>query len=97
MLMLPRLRTRGSLMSSFSDSARWRWPSAEVRLKMARRPRKEDERVGVTSLAERIGRGVPKSWPRRFTHGDDDLITDMELRGTVVENGEGDTLGIAAG
>jgi len=54
MLMLPRLRTRGSLMSPFSDSARWRWPlvsPADVRLKMARRPRREDERVGAASLA----------------------------------------------
>src|SRR5260221_10711211 len=53
-LMLPRLRTRGSLMSPFNDSARWRWPlvsPADVRLKMARRPRREDERVSAASLA----------------------------------------------
>lgn len=59
MLMLPRLRTRGSLIRSFNDSARWRCDPvspAEVRLKMARRPRREDERVGAAaSLVAFIG------------------------------------------
>jgi hypothetical protein len=60
MLILPRLRTRGSLMRSFSDSARWRCEPvspADVRLKMARRPRSEDERVGTAaeSLVAFIG------------------------------------------
>ena len=52
-LTLPRLRTRGSPMSSFSDSARCRCPlvsPADVRLNMARRPRSEAERVGGVSL-----------------------------------------------
>jgi len=52
--MLPKLRTRGSPMSSFSDSARWRCPfvsPADVRLNMARKPRIEVERVGAVSVA----------------------------------------------
>src|SRR6266699_4872883 len=52
MLMLPRLRTRGSLIRSFRDSVRWRCEPvspAEVRLKMARRPCREGERVGTAA------------------------------------------------
>ena len=59
MLMLPRLRRHGSPIRSFSDSARWRCEPvspADVRLKMARRPCSDDERVGATaSLVAFIG------------------------------------------
>ena len=52
MLTLPRLRTRGSLIRSFRDSVRWRCEPvspAEVRLKIARRPCREGERVGTAA------------------------------------------------
>jgi hypothetical protein len=56
MLMLPRLRTHGSPIRSFRDSVRWRFEPispAEVRLKMARRLRREGDRVGTAaSLTE---------------------------------------------
>lgn len=84
-LMLPRLRTRGSLMRSFRDSARRR--SAEVRLKMARRPRREDDRVGTA--ASPVGHSVAKSLVLRFANGGDEYRGDTALRdetlGTVAE------------
>jgi hypothetical protein len=87
-------------MSSFSDSARWRWPPvspADVRLKMARRPRREAERVGAESLAVRTERRGEKSLPCRFIHGEIEYGLDAELRDAMVENGEGDTLGSVPG
>jgi hypothetical protein len=85
-------RTRGSLLRSFSDSAR-RWCEsvslADVRLKMARNPRREDERVcNVASLVAFIGHWVAKSLARRFTHGDGEYEDDTALRGAMFESGE---------
>ena len=96
MLTLPRLSTRGSLIRSFSDSARWRCPPvrpADVRLKMARRPRREDARAGTASLAAFIFRWVANSGARRLTHGDDEYGADTGLRDTTFEGGEEDTFG----
>ncbi len=93
MLTLPRLRTRGSPMSSFSDSARWRCPfvsPADVRLNIARRPRSEVERVGAASLAAcavRCGVGG-ESWGRSCASGDDVWGIDMENRDVVTGAGE---------
>lgn len=101
MLTLPRLRMRGSPMRSFSDSARCRWlpvSPADVRLKMARRPRREDERVGTTSLVACVVRGEANSWTRRFTHGADEYGSDTELRDAIVASGEEDTpAGVSGG
>ena len=95
-LTLPRLSTRGSLIRSLSDSARCRCPPvrpADVRLKMARRPRREDVRVGSASLAVLIVCGVENSGARRFIHGDDEYGADTGLRDTTFEGGEEDPLG----
>jgi hypothetical protein len=101
MLMLPRLRTRGSLIRSFSDSARWRCElvsPADVRLKMARRPRREAERVGTAavSLVAFIGHWVTKSLVRRFFHGDDEYGGDTALGDANFESGEEETFGTVA-
>jgi len=100
MLILPRLRTRGSLIRSFSDSARWRCElvsPADVRLKMARRPRKEDERVGTTaSLAAIVARCVTKSCARRLAHGDNEYGDDAELSDATFESGKNGTFGTVA-
>jgi hypothetical protein len=100
MLMLPRLRTRGSLIRSFSDSARWRCEPvspAEVRLKMARRPWREGERVGTAaSLVAFVGHCGAKSLARRFTHVDGEYGDDTALRDATFENGEEDTFGAVA-
>ena len=91
MLTLPRLRTRGSLMRSFSDSARSRWllvSPADVRLNIARRPRSEVERVGSASLtvcALRCG-GEPRS--RWCASGDDVWGIDTETRDIVMGAGD---------
>ena len=90
MLMLPRLRTRGSPMSSFSDSARWRGPfvnPADVRLNIARRPRSEVERVGA-SLKECAVRCGGESYGRWFASGDDVWGIDTETRDIVMGAGE---------
>ena len=89
-------------MRSLSDSARLRSPPArpaDVRLKMARMPRKEDERVGTTSSLEAcLLRGEANSCTRGFvTEGDDVCGVDTDPRDEVVEMGEEDTLGIMAG
>ena len=45
---------RGSLIRSFNDSERWRCAlvsPADVRLKIARKPRRDDARAGTASLA----------------------------------------------
>ena len=95
-LTLPRLSTRGSLIRSFSDSARWRCPlvrPADVRLKMARRPRREDVRAGSASLSAFIVRGDANSGARRFIHGDDEYGAETGLRDTTFEGGEEDPFG----
>ncbi|KAH9003756.1 hypothetical protein EDB86DRAFT_2826331 [Lactarius hatsudake] len=88
MLTLPRLRTRGSPMSSFSDSARWRCSfasPADVRLKIACRPRSEVERVGPAPLAGYVAvRCGRESWGRWCASGDD-VWMDMENRDVVID------------
>ena len=85
MLMLPRLSTRGSPIRSFSDSARSRWDAvvvspSDARLKMARRPRMEGERVGTAA----------KSFTRNFTHADGECEDDMAPRDATFGSGEED-------
>ncbi|KAI0295113.1 hypothetical protein B0F90DRAFT_1211741 [Multifurca ochricompacta] len=98
MLRLPRLKTVGSLMRSFSDSARWRCPPAspaDVRLKIARRPRMEDERVGTLSLSTCMRYCGAGSCARgcKCANGDDVCGIGMEPRETVVETDEEDKVG----
>jgi hypothetical protein len=89
-------------MRSFRDSARLRSPPAkpaDVRLKMARMPFREDERVGTTSSLETcILRGEANSYTHGFvTEGDNVCGVDTDPRDEVAEIGEEDTLGIMAG
>jgi hypothetical protein len=64
---------------------------------MARRPRREGERVGTAaSLVAFIGHWVADSLARRFTHGDDEYGDDTALRGATFENGDEDTFGTVA-
>jgi len=80
-------------MRSFSDSVRWRCEPvspADVRLKMARRPRREDERVGTAASLAAM------SLARGFTHGDDEYGDDTALRDATFESGEEDTFGTMA-
>jgi hypothetical protein len=85
---------RGSLIRSFSDSARWRCAPvspADVRLNIARRPRREVARAGTASLAVFIiVRCAANSGARRFTHGDDEYGLETGLRDAAFEGVEED-------
>jgi hypothetical protein len=69
-----------------------------MHLKMARRPRKEEERVGTAamSLVEFIERCVTKSIARNFTHGDDEYGDNAALNDATFESGEEDVFDTVA-
>jgi hypothetical protein len=54
---------------------------------MARRLRREDERVGTAASL------MAKSLARRFTNGDDEHVEDTSLRHATFESGKADTFG----